>query len=535
VDILKTPKIPEIKSNEFTPQIIELLDVLHYQAEMIQILKNEIAVLKGDKKPPKIKPSNLDKGSKGSNNGNKSQKNDGEMQRPGSAKKNKNEILKIHQTVDCPAENVPVGSIFKGYKEFTVQGILITPHNILYRMERWETSSGTYIQGKLPSAITGHFDSTLISYIQYQYHHCHVTQPLLLEQLREFGIEISSGHLNHILVEGNDIFHQEKDEILKTGLAISSYINADDTGARHDGKNGYCTHIGNEFFSWFGSTNSKSRINFLTLLQAGKVGYYLNEDAFEYFKREKLPIGPTELLRNNGKTFSNIQAWQAHLKTLEIQNNYHVRIATEGALIGNLFENGFNHDLVIVSDDAGQFNILLHALCWVHAERLIHKLVPYTDEQRDALKCILDRIWKLYAELKSYRENPTAKAKDIIEKEFDNIFKEATCFITLNIALKRLYKNKKELLLVLDRPDIPIHNNMSESDIREYVKRRKVSGGTRNVNGQKSRDTFTSLKKTARKLGESFWKFLNDRNSGSNKIPRLYDLMRTKMEMKNTC
>lgn len=252
---MKIPKLPEIQKNEYSPIVMQLLEVVRYQSEMIQALRNEIAVLKGDKKPPKIKPSNLDKGGSGNSNGNETPKNDDPNKRPGSAKRNKTEDLKIHETVDCPAKNVPEGSIFKGYKEFTVQGILITPHNVLYRMERWETADGTYVQGKLPDFIKGHFSPTLISFMQYQYHHCHVTQPLLLEQLHEFGVDISSGQLNQILVEGNDNFHEEKDEILKTGLAISSYVNADDTGARHDGKNGYCTHIGNEFFAWFGSTD----------------------------------------------------------------------------------------------------------------------------------------------------------------------------------------------------------------------------------------------------------------------------------------
>ena len=96
----------------------------------------------------------------------------------------------------------------------------------------------------------------------------------------------------------------------------------------------------------------------------------------------------------------------------------------------------------------------------------------------------------------------------------------------LDDVLGRIYKNKKELLLVLDRPEIPIHNNLSESDIREYVKRRKVSGGTRSEIGKRSRDTFTSLKKTARKLGVSFWKYLNDRNSNTEDIPKLGSLIR---------
>lgn len=95
----------------------------------------------------------------------------------------------------------------------------------------------------------------------------------------------------------------------------------------------------------------------------------------------------------------------------------------------------------------------------------------------------------------------------------------------LNLALKRLYENKDDLLLVLDRPEIPLHNNLSENDIREYVKRRKISGSTRSEAGRRARDTFTSLKKTCRKLAISFWDYIQDRLSNKNKIAPLPELI----------
>jgi hypothetical protein len=88
-----------------------------------------------------------------------------------------------------------------------------------------------------------------------------------------------------------------------------------------------------------------------------------------------------------------------------------------------------------------------------------------------------------------------------------------------------MHKNKAELLLALERPDLPLHNNLSEGDIREHVKRRKISGGTRSEDGRRCRDTFSSLKKTCRKLKVSFWKFLNDRARGQNQIPALSTLI----------
>ena len=89
-----------------------------------------------------------------------------------------------------------------------------------------------------------------------------------------------------------------------------------------------------------------------------------------------------------------------------------------------------------------------------------------------------------------------------------------------------LANNKRELLLVLDRPDIPLHNNDSERDIREYVKKRKISGSTRSDDGRRCRDTFISLKKTCRKLKIPFWEYLKDRILKINKFPPLPDLIR---------
>jgi hypothetical protein len=517
----KAPKMPNIPEKERTALVVQLLEVIQYQTELIQHLKDEIAILKGDKPKPKIKPSGMEKGNKNNNDDDKSTIG----KRPGSAKRHKTKELVIDEIIPIPPKNIPEGSTFKDYKEFVVQGIIIKSHNTLYRLERWKTPDGRYIEGELPSSIQGHFDPLLISYIQYQYFQCHVTQPLLLEQLREFGVDISSGQISRILIEGHDDFHSEKEEMLSTGLEISSYINVDDTGARHGGKNGVCTHIGNELFAYFESTDSKSRINFLTLLGAGK------SDAFDYMKSQKLPQMQLQLLRScSQKIVTSSKEWDDFLDTLGIKEARHIKIATEGALVGGLIENGIKLDLAILSDDAGQFNILflLHALCWVHAERTIHKIIPYTDEQRLALQSTLDKIWKLYADLKAYKENPTEQKKSELENRFGEIFQEKTCFITLNLALTRLFQNKSELLLVLDRPEIPLHNNASESDIREYAKRRKVSGGTKSSDGRKSRDTFTSLKKTCRKLKVSFWEYLNDRNSKQNSIPRLSELMRKK-------
>jgi hypothetical protein len=371
---MSIPKIPAVPDEERTPLVSILLEITNLQQEQIQALKDEIAILKGQKPRPKIKPSKLGEGTgKGSKKGKKKHR--------GSSAKRKRGKIEVHETKIIEADNVPPGSRFKGYDDFTVRGLIIKPSNIRYRRERWETPQGSHIVAPLPDEVkvlNGHFDVTLVSFILYQYYHAHVTQPLILEQLWEFGVDISQGELSRIITEGKERFHTEKDEILRAGLEVSKYVHVDDTGARHQGKNVYCTHIGNELFAWFQSTDSKSRVNFLEILRAGHKDYVVNEEAIGYMETMGLPKIPMEkLAADQGRVFEDDKKWSAALDAWEIADQRHIRIAREGALLGSVLAHGFNPELVIISDDAGQFNLLLllHALCWIHAERTIRKLV----------------------------------------------------------------------------------------------------------------------------------------------------------------
>ena len=146
-----------------------------------------------------------------------------------------------------------------------------------------------------------------------------------------------------------------------------------------------------------------------------------------------------------------------------------VRIATEGALWGAVSAHGFLSEAVVLSDDAGQFDVGQHALCWIHAERLVHKLETFTDQQRAAQQHVRGLIWWFYADLKAYRLEPTSRRRSEMRTRFNRIFQRHTGFATLDRLLKRLHANKAELLMVLDRPDIPLHTNGSENDIRCQV------------------------------------------------------------------
>ena len=532
----KTPVIPDIPEQEQTATVKMLLllaeqfaQKIQLQAEEIDQLKDEINILKGEKKRPIFKPSKLDEKTGTQNQANDSNDNNSKSRHKKRAKKNKTAQLTIHEEkVIKPDTPIPDGSRFKGYRDFVVQDLNIEVRNICYRLERWHTPDNKTLTGLLPGSLNNqHFGPHLISYILYQYHHCQTTQPLLLEQLREWGIDISTGQINQLLIANKAAFHTEKEAILSTGLSTSSYVTVDDSGARHQGKNGYVTQIGNDFFAWFKSSSTKSRINFLELLRAGEQDYRITESALVYMKAQKLPQACLLLIQQHqGLIFACRADWQAWLEEHAITKPRHQRIATEGTLLGSILQHGLCHDLAIVSDDAGQFNVLTHGLCWVHTERLIHKLLPFNDAHREDIAQVRDQIWTYYADLKDYKAHPDADKKKSLMTRFDSIFTQQTRYETLNQLLKRIHQNKTELLLVLNRPDIPLHTNGSETDIRDFVKKRKVSGGTRSDEGRKCRDTFISLKKTCRKLGVSFWQYLIDRHGmGEQTIPPLQDII----------
>ena len=178
---------------------------------------------------------------------------------------------------------------------------------------------------------------------------------------------------------------------------------------------------------------------------------------------------------------------------------------------GAIADYGFLNKAVILSDDAGQFNIGEHALCWVHAERLIYKLNAFTDAARDAKEQIRALVWDLYKDLKAYKDKPTAGSKIKLRRQFDGIFSRKTGFVALDRLLVRLRANKAELLRVLEYPEVPLHTNGSENDIRCQVTRRKISGTTRSDQGRDCRDAFLSLTKICMKLRVSFWDYLGDR------------------------
>lgn len=511
-----------IPAAEQTPLVLALVEIIQGQDAEIKALRDEVHKLKGTTQRPKIEPSRLLNPRQG-----KSGKRGGK--RPGSQKRNKTQELPIHHDLPLVIEGLPEGTTIEGYRNFVVQDLKIKADNTRYRRTVYRLPDGTVQVAVLPADITGHFGVDLKQFILYQVHQTHVSHARLLEQLHEYGIDISAGQVNEILLHGHDALHAEKDALLPTAREVSGVLHTDDTSARHRGQNAVCTHFGNELFASFHTTDSKSRLNFLRLLCQPEERYSLNEEMLSSLEWLGAPqVLQRRMAARDEATYIGREAFCKQLKRWRIKKEAHRTLVCEAALYGTLLTEHWYDNLGLVSDDAPQFKLFgfVHGLCWVHAERKVSRLIPLTPKHKQAVEKVRDQIWKFYERLKAYRAAPCEAQRLRLAAQFDCLCQQRTGYPALNDALSLLYAKRQGLLAVLEHPHLPLHNNLSETDIREYARLRKVSGGTRSDLGRRCRDTFLSLKKTCRKLGLSFWQFLKDRLTGGATIPPLPDLMR---------
>ena len=234
-------------------------------------LREEVRHLRKLKGQPKIRPNKktpedgkdkkVSKTASSSGNTTPPKSKRQRSQKPGQTAKPKPTSV---QEKICQAEGVQDNWRSKGYQNFTHIDLELKFTTTRYRREVWLTPEGQTVIAPLPAHVKGRFGDNLTALVLDLYHSCSVTQPLLLDWLHSHGCPISEGKLNDLLIHGHEQFHQEREDILETGVACSRMLLVDDTGARHDGKNGYCTVIGNDAFTVFASTPSKSRVNFLT-------------------------------------------------------------------------------------------------------------------------------------------------------------------------------------------------------------------------------------------------------------------------------
>nr|WP_230534615.1 transposase [Microvirga roseola] len=409
--------------------------------------------------------------------------------------------------------------------------LVLVAEVVRYKRERWLTPEGQTIIAPLPEGIPGGFGPGVRRFCLALHTQGQVTTERLADLLNGIGLAISKRQVVRLLTSDLEAFEQEDRAVLQAGLASSPYLTVDDTGARHARRPGVTTQIGGERFCVFRTSRSKSRLNFLSLLRAGCEEYVVNEAALDYLRRQ--PVDGTVIARVSklqGHVFGSQMEWWQHLLrcSINIFDRPLLQSLDEAATWGALRQHGLLQNTVVVSDDAGQFRVATHALCWVHAERHLEKLMPASPKQAKAVELVRQAIWCFYRSLKLWKQSPTPGAEASFRRQFDRIFGQRTGYKDLDELLARLARRKAELLRVLERPEIPLHTNASENDLRACVFKRKISGGTMSVDGRLARDVMLGLLKTCRKLGLSFFTYLGDRlglNTGQPKIPPLADLV----------
>src|SRR4051812_14419785 len=516
------PNLEDLSAAELRSLVVSLLKIVAQLEAKVAALTEENARLKGLKGRPTLKPSGMEKGTDPSP---PPSGKAGCRQRRREPRRPKSARLIVDEERVVPLAPQP-GWRFKGFKVYTVQDLVVETRVVRYWRPCYRTPEGKLVVAPLPPEATGHFGANLVRYLLSQHYQCRVTMPLLQRQLDDFGILISAGQISNLLTKGHDAFHTEKTAVKRAGLETARWISVDDTGARHLGSNGVTTQIGDDRFTSFDTVAAKSRLMFLMTLRGEFQDYVINAAALIYLHEQDAPAFLIErLMAHNGRQFADEDAWTDHLIACGITGAKAVRLASEAAVAGSL--DHLLQDTVIVSDGAGQFDVFRHGLCWIHAERLIHRLVPVTEAQRAAVALVRHLIWWLSRALNLYRADPSAQARAGLKPRFARLFGRTTGFAELDAALARLKRRKSELLVALERPEVPLNTNSSEQDVRDPVTIRKISGSTRSEDGRRCRDTFLSLKKTCQKNAISFWAYLGDRlGITTHGIAHLPDLIR---------
>jgi hypothetical protein len=355
--------LDSLTAAELKDLVLGLLAEVAALKQTVAAQREEIARLKGLKGSPTIKPSGMEPTTAPS--GTKPTRD-----KPRRGKVRPRVSIEDH-TLSVTA---PMGSRFKGYETYLVQDVILSVRAVRYRRERWLTPSGQTILAPLPGGIDGHFGPNLRRFVLMLYHQGQSTLARVVALLRSIGVAISERHVQRLLTERHDTFLEEGRDLLRAGLASAAWISVDDTGARHRVANAFCTQIGDDRFTYFATRATKSRLNFLDLLRAGHTDFVLNQAAFDYMRERGLCAASIDRLGGaEARYFADRPTWLAHLNQLGIgvaekpgqaviQDPAH--LATEGALWGSIWAHGHLRGSVVLSDDAGQFAIGEHALCW---------------------------------------------------------------------------------------------------------------------------------------------------------------------------
>ena len=510
--------------------IIEILsEELNALKAENQKLRDEINLLKGEQTKPKIRGSKR--------NDDISSENERRQRNPlktreSSSRKDK---IEIHHTEICRVDKsiLPNDAVFKGYSCVTIRDINLEPWNTNYRREVFYSPSErkTY-SGELPDGVKGEFGPGIQTHVLNLYHVANVSEPKIHELLESMGILISIATISRIITENNDIFHEEKSDIFKSGLNSTTYQQIDDTSARVNGNNWYTQIICNPYYAAYFTIPHKNRETILDILLCGNEKMYcFNDEAFKLMEMFNVSRFWAEKLSSfKDKTYNNEEMSRKMDYVFSPDGHKNTKLRVLEACSIAAYHRMTNIPVVatLLSDDAPQFRklTLQHAHCWIHDGRNYKKLRPIVPYYKEKLKAFLDRYWDYYAKLCDFKISPDAEIAELLEAEFEELFSTKTWYDQLDERIIKTKKKKESLLMVLTMPEIPLHNNAAELAARAKVRKRDVSLQTVTDKGTKANDTFMTIVQTAKKLGVSAYDYISDRVSKKFEMPSLAKLIR---------
>jgi Transposase IS66 family len=513
-----------------------LLNLVEEQASEIralrvenQQLRDELTRLKGGQGRPKIPPGKSAGGSTDYSSEQERRTAPKAWQKRG--KQDRVQIDRIERVAVDPA-TLPADAAFKGYERVVVQDLVLRTDTVLFEQEVWYSpSERRSYRAQRPAGYEGTVGPNLRALVLTLAYAGGMSERKILELVQSTGIVLSAGTVSSLLTAGRTAFAMEAQEVLKVGLASSPYQHLDDTSTRVNGAAQYCQILCTPLYTAYQTTPGKDRLTIIDVLRGGRPRRYrFDHEADRHLAflglsaaaRAKLLAIPRE------QTFDEAtltQLLDGPARGLGPRQQEQVREAL--ALASYLADPDWPVVRTLVCDDAPQFRAITEelALCWIHEGRHFKKLTPYLPQQQAALAAILNRFWDYYRDLLAYRELPTAEDRVRLDADFDALFGTITGYQALDQRLALTLDKKPELLLVLEHPELPLHNNPAELGARQRVRKRDVSFGPRSPAGSSAWDIFMTLAATTRKLGLDFAAYLRDRFTNASQIPPLADLI----------
>lgn len=502
----------------------------------VQLLKDEINRLKGEQGKPTFKPRGGSQAPK-----DHSSERERRTEKPWT-KGAKNAGLKIDRTevAETTPPGLPEDAEFKGYDEVLIQDIVFRTDNVLFRRKKWYSASErkTYV-APLPTGYEGAFGPGIKTLVLVLYHRTGTSEPAISDLLADRGIQISAGQVSNLLTQKLEPFHAERAEVVEAGLGSTTYQHIDDTKTPVNGVGQHCVVVCNPLFSAYATVEKKDRQSVIDVLRGGRPRcYLLNETALELVAL----MGLSAIRQVQLATLPHDVPWSE----TELMGLLDTHLAGLGKtqtrwILDALSIAAYRGDpdwpvlKTLICDDAPQWTLItdLLSLCWVHEGRHFKKMTPFFTHHKLILEKFQTQFWDYYRELRAYRAHPTNEDATRLSAAFDELFSTETGYAAVDQRLPLIRAKKANLLLVLDYPELELHNNPAELVARARVRKRDVSFGPRSKAGVRAWDTFMTLAATAKKLDVSFFHYITDRITGRAEIPRLADLISQRAPVPN--